>query len=106
MTSINNRQLVVSLGLCAALIAVVGWNWTSFLCFGDRHPWLLQGMIQGIIAGALINFIIWWLNTSKDRMQYKNIMVMLALELDYNHHILSILVQGGPETPLKITSFR
>ena len=53
MLSINTRELLVMLVSCVSLISVIGWTG-----LGDRHPWLMQGIIQGIIAGALNNFII------------------------------------------------
>jgi hypothetical protein len=41
--------------------------WDYFLYFGDKHPWLIQGVIQGFIALILVNLLIWWLNWRKER---------------------------------------
>ena len=101
MQCIKNNIIRIISGAVVGLVVFVVVQWEGFLCFGDRHPWLLQGFIQGIIAGALINLLIWWLNTRKDRSHYKNLTAMLAMELDYNLQIVSLVEQGGPLTPLK-----
>ena len=102
MQWMKNNIIITIFGVVVVILVIfVICEWEGFLCFGDKHPWLLQGFIQGIIAGALINLLIWWLNTRKDRSHYKNLTAMLAMELDYNLKIIFLVEQGGPTTPLK-----
>lgn len=68
--------------------------WDLFLCFGDKHPWLLQGVLQGFIAAILVGLLMWWLNTSKDRKQYKNLAGIAARELHINFWIMTDIQNG------------
>lgn len=73
------------------LIVVLARYWSEFLCFGRSYPWL----VQGLITGAVINLLIFWLQTADSRRNSKNLAGLIITELLDNYNGVIIAEAGG-----------